>query len=60
MRIEKAQEYGAAWAREWSTEVTHVITDKHLHLSDVKKAIGSDQLKGRFLAFGSSFGFEVY
>lgn len=43
-RIEKAQEYGAAWAREWSPEVTHVIVDENLRMADVSKAIGSDQL----------------
>lgn len=46
-RIEKAQEYGAIWAKEWSAEVTHVIADQHLTLLDVKKAIGEDQLKAK-------------
>lgn len=44
-RIQKSQEYGAAWAREWSAGVTHVIVDRGLSLSDVKKAIGADRLQ---------------
>ncbi len=44
-RIEKAQEYGASWAREWSGDVTHIIVDANLRMSVVEKAIGSDQLK---------------
>jgi DNA polymerase IV len=44
-RIEKAQEYGALWASEWSDTVTHVIVDQNLQLSDVKKAIRNDQLR---------------
>lgn len=44
-RIQKAQEYGAVWAREWSAAVSHVVVDESLLLSDVRKAIGSDQLK---------------
>lgn len=46
-RIEKAQEFGAVWARDWSDEVTHVIADMYLRLSDVKKAVGHDRLKVR-------------
>lgn len=44
-RIEKVQEYGALWAKDWSTEVTHVIVDGNLRLNDVTKAIGPDRLK---------------
>ena len=52
-RIEKAREYGAQWARHWTDDVTHVIVDGGLLLSDVRKSIGHDRLKVSF-AFGST------
>ena len=54
-RIEKAQEYGATWATEWSTDVTHVIADKNLRMSDVRKAVGSDKLEVSSGSAKSSF-----
>jgi hypothetical protein len=44
MRIKKAQEYGATWAKELSHQVTHIIVDANLRMPDVGKAIGSDKL----------------
>lgn len=37
MRIEKAQEYGATWTKEWSGEVTHVIVECDLRYADLLK-----------------------
>ncbi|KAF7503362.1 hypothetical protein GJ744_003926 [Endocarpon pusillum] len=54
-RIEKAQEYGALWAREWSADVTHVIVDANLRMSDVEKVIGSDQLKPRHVIVNEKY-----
>ena len=35
LRIQRAQEHGAQWAREWSSDITHVIIDKDLSYQDL-------------------------
>ncbi|KAJ5382940.1 DNA polymerase family X [Penicillium concentricum] len=35
LRIQRAQDYGARWSRNWATDVTHVIMDKGLLSSDL-------------------------
>lgn len=35
LRIQRAQDYGARWRRNWATDVTHVIMDKGLLSSDL-------------------------
>ena len=35
MRIQRAQEYGATWAKEWGDDVTHVIVDNNLVFQDL-------------------------
>ncbi|CAG8887201.1 unnamed protein product [Penicillium egyptiacum] len=35
LRIQRAQDYGARWSRNWATHVTHVIMDKGLLSSDL-------------------------
>lgn len=35
LRIQRAQEYGALWARSWEESVTHVIVDKGLVYDDI-------------------------
>ncbi|EAW22824.1 DNA-directed DNA polymerase IV [Aspergillus fischeri NRRL 181] len=37
LRIQRAQEYGAIWAKTWEAHVTHVIVDKGLMFQDVLK-----------------------
>lgn len=44
LRIQRSQEYGAVWARVWSTDVTHVIVDKDLNYKEVLKVLTSEQL----------------
>ena len=36
-RIVKAREYGAIWAKEWTSDITHIIVDKPLTYADVMK-----------------------
>ncbi|KAL1966481.1 hypothetical protein VTN77DRAFT_4403 [Rasamsonia byssochlamydoides] len=43
MRIQKTQEYGAIWARNWTTDITHVIVDKDIHFQDVLRVLKLDQ-----------------
>jgi DNA polymerase IV len=35
LRIQRAREYGAQWAREWSEHITHVIVDRGLLYQDL-------------------------
>ncbi|KAM0104999.1 hypothetical protein ACP6JE_000323 [Aspergillus fumigatus] len=37
LRIQRAQEYGATWAKTWEAHITHVIVDKGLVFQDVLK-----------------------
>ncbi|KAI9368028.1 hypothetical protein BJX61DRAFT_249072 [Aspergillus egyptiacus] len=37
LRIQKAQEYGALWAKEWGDNITHVIVDKGLEFEEILK-----------------------
>lgn len=44
MRISKAVEYGAAWAKEWTNEVSHVIVDKDIEYSELLKYLDTSSL----------------
>jgi DNA polymerase IV len=44
LRIQRAQEYGARWSREWVDEITHVIVDKGLHLRDLSNHLQMESL----------------
>ncbi|KAJ5152041.1 hypothetical protein N7492_010336 [Penicillium capsulatum] len=35
LRIQRVQEYGARWAREWNPGITHVIVEKELLFNDL-------------------------
>ncbi|KAL4989695.1 hypothetical protein BDW68DRAFT_155989 [Aspergillus falconensis] len=37
LRIQRAQEYGALWAKTWGSHVTHIIVDKGLKFEDILK-----------------------
>ncbi|KAL4997143.1 hypothetical protein BDV10DRAFT_97282 [Aspergillus recurvatus] len=37
LRIQRAQEYGALWAKSWGSHVTHIIVDKGLKFEDILK-----------------------
>ncbi|KAJ5279819.1 hypothetical protein N7478_005191 [Penicillium angulare] len=42
LRIQRAQEYGAKWERQWSNSITHVILDKGLGYQDLLKHLKLD------------------
>ncbi|EED24091.1 DNA polymerase POL4, putative [Talaromyces stipitatus ATCC 10500] len=44
LRIQRSQDYGAAWAQTWSTDITHVIVDKGLDYKEVLKVLTPEQL----------------
>ncbi|KAJ5587675.1 uncharacterized protein N7459_003440 [Penicillium hispanicum] len=35
LRIQRVQEYGGQWAREWTSNITHVVVDKGLLFQDL-------------------------
>ncbi|KAL4976794.1 hypothetical protein BDW66DRAFT_159417 [Aspergillus desertorum] len=35
LRIQRAQEYGALWAKTWGSHVTHIIVDKGLEFEEI-------------------------
>ncbi|KAL4782991.1 hypothetical protein BJX76DRAFT_331219 [Aspergillus varians] len=37
VRIQRAQEYGALWARSWGDNITHIIIDKGLKFEEILK-----------------------
>ncbi|EAA65824.1 hypothetical protein AN1231.2 [Aspergillus nidulans FGSC A4] len=37
LRIQRAQEYGALWAKTWGSHVTHIIVDKGLSFEEILK-----------------------
>lgn len=37
LRIQRAQEYGALWTKDWGNHITHVIVDKGLTFQEVLK-----------------------
>ncbi|KAL4812392.1 hypothetical protein BDW67DRAFT_188746 [Aspergillus spinulosporus] len=37
LRIQRAQEYGALWAKTWGSHVTHIIVDKGLNFEEIRK-----------------------
>ncbi|KAI9728643.1 MAG: hypothetical protein M1828_002749 [Chrysothrix sp. TS-e1954] len=43
MRIRKAIEYGAEWARRWSDAVTHVVVDSGIPIKDVLRYLRMDK-----------------
>lgn len=46
LRIQRAQEYGAFWARSWDESVTHVIVDKGLKYEDLLRHMKLDIFPG--------------
>jgi DNA polymerase IV len=44
MRIEKANQYGATWVKDWSPGITHVIMDDHLKYQDLIKFLKLEEL----------------
>lgn len=47
MRIAKAIEYGATWAREWCDGITHVIADNSMTYKQVMGFIKRESLPVR-------------
>lgn len=54
IRINKAEQYGATWQREWSDTVTHVIVDKGLDYATVKTYLKLSELPVRALVSSMS------
>lgn len=44
MRIQRAQEYGAFWAKAWGDNVTHAIVDNDVTFQHLLSYLGLDSL----------------
>ncbi|KAL4916263.1 hypothetical protein BDW62DRAFT_109133 [Aspergillus aurantiobrunneus] len=47
LRIQRAQEYGALWARTWGDNITHVIVDKGLKFQETLKHLNLETIPPR-------------
>lgn len=55
MRIQKAIDYGATWERAWCDNVTHVIVDKSMTISQLLKYIRVDDLPDRIVIVNEDY-----
>jgi hypothetical protein len=44
MRIEKAEEYGATWVRDWTPGITHIIMDDNMTYQDLTKYLKLEEV----------------
>ncbi|KAI9797605.1 MAG: hypothetical protein M1833_005388 [Piccolia ochrophora] len=58
MRIRKAAEFGAKWAREWSDTVTHVVVDKDVPYKDVIRYLKPFEIPSRVLIVNETYPTE--
>ncbi|KAL3480226.1 hypothetical protein BJX99DRAFT_36921 [Aspergillus californicus] len=58
LRIQRAQEYGALWARHWSNNITHVIVDKGLKFDEVMKHLNLQTVPSTIALVDESFPAE--
>lgn len=54
LRIQRAQEYGASWARAWGENITHVIVDNGLKFDEILKHLNLETIPVRELGVGYS------
>jgi hypothetical protein len=53
MRIEKAQEYGAAWLPDWSEDVQYILLDRELEYSELLKHLKLDSIPVKFVSIAN-------
>ncbi|KAJ5951008.1 DNA polymerase family X [Penicillium vulpinum] len=58
LRIQRAQDYGARWSRNWATDVTHVIMDKDLLSSDLLNYLKLESLPTNVALVNESYPSE--
>ncbi|KAB8255107.1 hypothetical protein BDV32DRAFT_142310 [Aspergillus pseudonomiae] len=58
LRIQRAQEYGALWARTWGDNVTHVIVDKGLTFQEVLRHLGLETFPPNIALLDESYPSE--
>ncbi|KAJ5561969.1 DNA polymerase family X [Penicillium sp. DV-2018c] len=58
LRIQRAQEYGARWSRNWAHDVTHVISDKGLRSSDLLTYLKLESLPDTIVLVNESYPSE--
>lgn len=55
IRIEKAQQYGATWHPTWNEEVTHIILDKSMTMTELFKYLKRDSLPPGMLVVNEDY-----
>ncbi|KAJ5329435.1 DNA polymerase family X [Penicillium brevicompactum] len=58
LRIQRAQEYGARWSREWSRDITHAILDKGLQMKDLQSYLKGEDLPTGMVVVNESYPSE--
>ncbi|KAI2732743.1 hypothetical protein CBS147332_1882 [Penicillium roqueforti] len=58
LRIQRAQDYGARWSQNWATDVTHVIMDKNLLLTDLLNYLKLESLPTNVALVNESYPSE--
>ncbi|PLN78498.1 putative DNA polymerase POL4 [Aspergillus taichungensis] len=58
LRIQRAQEYGAVWAKNWGNHITHVIVDKGLTFQEVLKHLKFDCFPSTVMLLDESYPSE--
>ncbi|KAJ6120079.1 DNA polymerase family X [Penicillium sp. IBT 18751x] len=55
LRIQRAREYGAQWAREWTESITHIIVDKGLLYQDLLTHLRVEDLSAHIAVVNESY-----
>ncbi|KAJ5218519.1 DNA polymerase family X [Penicillium cinerascens] len=58
LRIQRAREYGAKWAQEWTGGITHVIVDKGLLYQDLLTHIKAENLTAQIAVVNETYPSE--
>ncbi|RDW76408.1 DNA-directed DNA polymerase IV [Aspergillus mulundensis] len=55
VRIQRAQEYGALWAKTWRDDITHIIVDKGLKYDDILKHLKMETVPPEIAVVNESY-----
>ncbi|KAL4905883.1 hypothetical protein BDW74DRAFT_167542 [Aspergillus multicolor] len=55
LRIQRAQEYGALWAKAWREDITHIIVDKGLQYEEILKHLKMDTVPPEIAVVDESY-----
>ncbi|KAL4809610.1 hypothetical protein BDV18DRAFT_157359 [Aspergillus unguis] len=58
LRIQRAQEYGAVWAKVWGDNITHVIVDKGMEFPEIMKHLNLESVPPKIALVDESYPAE--